>query len=194
GLRNFYSPEKMDTSGRFFLTYANGISSYFDLQWLNGVLSIFYLAVITIMIIELLDIRTSITQLLVSAVVVTLPSVTATFAYMYTADGYLLATMLTMIALVIAKRFKIGYFFSPLLIFIAVGVYQANLAVALSFIVLYLISLLLFHHQSLQVVIIKAVKMMLPIVVGMILYLIYYKYKTSAGDVVITDYKGLDEA
>src|SRR5699024_10811619 len=84
GLRNFYSPEQMDTSGRFFLTYAHGISSYFELPWLNGVLSIIYLAIIMLMIIELFNIKSNLTKILISAVVVTLPTVTATFAYMYT--------------------------------------------------------------------------------------------------------------
>jgi len=194
GLRNFYSPEQMDTSGRFFLTYAHGISSYFELPWLNGVLSIVYLAMIVVLIIELFDVKHPLTKVLISAVVVTIPTVTATFAYMYTANGYLLATVLTMLALVISKKYKLGVVFSPLLILIAVGIYQANLAVALSFIVLYLTYLIVFRDQSLELIFKQAVRMLLPVIIGMVLYLIYYKFKTTFGGVDITSYKGLDEA
>lgn len=194
GLRNFYSTEQMDTSGRFFLTYANGISSYFELQWLNGVLSILYLAIIVIMIIELFDIKSTLTKILISAIVVTIPTVTATLAYMYTADGYFLATMLTMIALVITKKLKLGFLFSPILIFIAVGIYQANLAVALSFMILYIAYLFISNNQPIKSIFIQTGKMLFPIFAGMVLYLIYYKYKTTLGGVEITSYKGLDEA
>lgn len=194
GLRNFYSPEQMDTSGRFFLTYVHGISSYFELPWLNGVLSIFYLALIVIMIIQLFNIKSSLIKVLISALVVTIPSVTATFAYMYTANGYLLATVITLIALVLVKEFRWGFLISPFLIFFAVGIYQANIAVALSFIVLYITYLIVFLDQSLKTVIKQAVKMLFPIVIGMFFYLVYYKYKTTIGGVDITSYKGLDQA
>src|SRR5699024_7624015 len=112
----------------------------------------------------------------------------------YTANGYLLATVLTMLALVISKKYKLGVVFSPLLILIAVGIYQANLAVALSFIVLYLTYLIVFRDQSLELIFKQAVRMLLPVIIGMVLYLIYYKFKTTFGGVDITSYKGLDEA
>src|SRR5699024_11995111 len=134
--------------GRFFLTYEHESSSYFDLRWLDGGLYLIYLAIIMLMIIELFNIKSNLTKILISAAVVTLPTVTATFAYMYTANGYLLATVLTMLALVISKKYKLGVVFSPLLILIAVGIYQANLAVALSFIVLYLTYLIVFRRSE----------------------------------------------
>lgn len=194
GLRNFYSPEQMDTSGRFFLTYAHGISSFFELPWLNGVLSLVYLALIVVMIIELFDVKHPFTKILISAIVVTIPTVTATFAYMYTANGYLLAIVLTMFAMIISKKYRLGVIFSPILILIAVGIYQANLAVALSFVFLYLTYLIVFKDQTLESIIKQAVRMLSPIIIGLVLYLIYYKYKTTFGGVDITSYKGLDEA
>ena len=41
---NYYDPQNIITSGRWFLTVACGISSYYDLPWLIGMLSILYLA------------------------------------------------------------------------------------------------------------------------------------------------------
>ena len=40
---NLYSDQNMITSGRQFLQFACGISSYYDLPWFNGLLAIFYL-------------------------------------------------------------------------------------------------------------------------------------------------------
>ena len=39
-----YSPQDVVTSGRWFLKYAGGISSYFHLQCLNGLLGIIYIS------------------------------------------------------------------------------------------------------------------------------------------------------
>lgn len=194
GLRNFYSPEQMDTSGRFFLTYATGISSYFDLPWVTGILSIIYVAIIVVMIIELFNIASPLVKILIAVMTVALPNITSTFAYMYTADGYLFATMLTMVALVLLKNFRWGMLVAPLLIFVAVGIYQANLAVALSFVILYLMYLTVIRNRTLKEIMQQAIKFVIPIMVGMIVYLLYYKYKTTLGGVDITDYKGLDEA
>src|SRR5690625_4538441 len=127
-INNFYSSQEKEMSGRFFLTFANGLSSYFELQWLNGVLTLLYLAVIVIMIIVLFNIKNSLVKILISILAVTAPTVASTFSYMYTADGYFLGVALAMVALVVAKHFEKGFLFSPFLIFISVGIYQANLA------------------------------------------------------------------
>ena len=47
GLSSMYFDQNMITSGRWFLTVACGISSYFTLPWLIGLLALVYLASIT---------------------------------------------------------------------------------------------------------------------------------------------------
>ena len=81
----------MVTSGRWFLTVACGISSYFDLKWVNGVLSLLYLALSAVVLVKFFEVKSKIVMGIISALLVTFPAVCATFAYMYTADGYFLA-------------------------------------------------------------------------------------------------------
>ena len=47
-LWNFCAPQDVITSGRWSLVWAAGISSNYDLQWLNGVISILYIAMTNI--------------------------------------------------------------------------------------------------------------------------------------------------
>ena len=54
---NLYSDQNMITSGRQFLQFACGISSYYDLPWFNGLLAIFYLAITSVLVVEGLGIR-----------------------------------------------------------------------------------------------------------------------------------------
>lgn len=44
GVNNIYDAQRKFYSGRFFLSPVSGISSYFDLPWINGTLGILYLA------------------------------------------------------------------------------------------------------------------------------------------------------
>lgn len=52
GLNNIYDAQRKFSSGRFFLSPFSGISSYFDLPWVNGSLSILYLALTAVILTE----------------------------------------------------------------------------------------------------------------------------------------------
>ena len=72
---NLYSDQNMITSGRQFLQFACGISSYYDLPWFNGLLAIFYLAITSVLVVEGLGIRSHINAALSAGIIVTFPSV-----------------------------------------------------------------------------------------------------------------------
>ena len=57
GLVNIYHSQMKFSSGRFFLGPFSGISSYFDLPWINGLLSIIYLALMTVLLVEIFRIQ-----------------------------------------------------------------------------------------------------------------------------------------
>ncbi len=56
-LLNIHMSQKKFSLGRFFLSPFSGISSYFDLPWVNGALSIFYLALTSAALTELFGLR-----------------------------------------------------------------------------------------------------------------------------------------
>ena len=53
-MTSFYFDQNMVTSGRWFLTIACGFSSYYDLKWLIGILSIIFLAIAAVLLTKLL--------------------------------------------------------------------------------------------------------------------------------------------
>lgn len=97
-LSSFYSPQDMTVSGRWFLQYACGISSYFDLPWLNGLLSAFYLGITVIFVVEVLDIQNPIVIALSGLILAASPSTTETLLFEFTADGYFLGMLLSAFA------------------------------------------------------------------------------------------------
>lgn len=194
GLHNFHSNQAMVTSGRFFLGPASGISSYFDLPWVNGLLSIVYLALTSICLVILFSIRKKLSIVLVSGIVVTFPSVASTFSYMFTADGYMLGILMATLAVVLTKQFKIiGIILGAILVGLSVGVYQANLSVVLTFTTIWIIHDIFFSNSTLKQIWGNIVRAVIMVGAGMVSYYVVYKLFTTLLKVDITNYQGLDK-
>jgi len=136
---NQYSDQNMITSGRQFLQFACGISSCYDLPWLNGLLAVFYLAITSVFVIEGLGIKSHINSALTAGIIVTFPSVISTFGYTFTVDGYMLAALLAAVAFWIADRKKWGFLFGAVLLGVSLGIYQSFLSFAIILCVLKLL-------------------------------------------------------
>ncbi|MBM7577797.1 glucosyltransferase domain-containing protein [Jeotgalibacillus terrae] len=193
GLINVYNTQEKYVSGRFFLSPLAGISSYFDLPWLNGALSMLYLALTALFVTMLLDIKKTLSVILTAGMIVTFPTVTATLSYMFTADGYMLANLLTVISLVIAKKWRFGFIPASLLFYISVGTYQANLTILLTFAGIYLIKELLNHKSTVKHFFEYLLRFSGVAVLGMGLYFIHFKIYQAFFAGQVTSYQGLDE-
>src|SRR5690606_40428494 len=86
----------------------------------------------------------------VSGLIVTFPTIASTFSYMFTADGYMLASLLTVLALLITTKYTYGFIVGSIVFYIAVGVYQANLPFLLTIVIVFLISETLGRRISFQ--------------------------------------------
>lgn len=108
GLSSMYFDQNMITSGRWFLTVACGFSSYFTLPWLIGLLSLLFLACASVALTELLELEKIWAIVLCSGLLVSFPALTSTFAYIFTADGYMMALLLSVLAVLFTKKYRLG--------------------------------------------------------------------------------------
>lgn len=145
----FYEDQDIVTSGRWFLTYAAGISSYFHLQWVNGLLAIVYISVTAVLIVKMLEIDNVFLGCLVGVVIGVYPSIMYTFTYMFAADAYCLAMLMATAAayLIVGDNWKKRLIGGAILGF-AIGIYQAYLSFAMLLIILWLVSQALFHKKN----------------------------------------------
>ena len=144
-MTSFYFDQNMVTSGRWFLTVVCGISSYYDLNWVIGILSVLYLAVAAVFLSEFFEVKTLSVRVCIGTLLVTFPALTATFAYLYTADGYMLAFLLSVLAAHLTKKYKWGFVPGAICLACSIGSYQAYLAVT---VVMCLLSLIMMCLQS----------------------------------------------
>lgn len=131
GLSSMYFDQNMITSGRWFLTVACGISSYFTLPWLIGLLGILYLSCAAAVLVELLEVKNQIAIVLVSGLLVSFPALASTFAYVYTLDGYMMALLLAILSVLLTKKYRRGYLAGACCLAFSMGIYQIYVAFAI---------------------------------------------------------------
>ena len=131
GMTSIHFDQNMITSGRWFLRVACGISSDYTLPWLIGVLSILYLALTAVLLQRFLKVERALTAGLVAALLVVYPTLTSNFAYMFTADGYMLALLLSVLAVYLVDKGKYGFLLGAIALGFSMGIYQAYLSFAM---------------------------------------------------------------
>lgn len=123
---NFTGVGSTYTLGRWFLGYAGLITSMFDLPWVNGAFSLFYISIVVILLTEMFEIKNKGMIVLCAAIFVSFPTVVSSFAYMYTADAYLLAFLLATLAVYLTWCVKKwGTIAGMVCLGICKGIYQA---------------------------------------------------------------------
>ena len=189
---NIYSDQNMIMLGRQFLQFACGISSYYDLSWTNGLLSIIYLSITSILVIEGLNIKSHINSALTAGILVAFPNVIATFCLTFTVDGYMLATLLAAAAFLITYRKKWGFLPGIVLMGISLGIYQAYLAFV---IVLCIIRLLLdiLEKNTFRDIFTKAVRFVLMGAGSYAFYVLTLNLMLKLQSIELSAYQGMDK-
>ena len=130
-MTNFYFDQNMVTSGRWFLTFACGISSYYDLNFVNGLLAIIFISICAVYVTRFFDVKRKASLILIPAIMATFPAVAATMSYMYTVDGYMLGLLMAILAAYTARKHKFGFIAGAVLLAFSMGTYQAYVSVTI---------------------------------------------------------------
>lgn len=193
GIVSIYTPQQGFEMGRFFLTPFSGLGSYFDLPWINGVLSVFFLALTAVVLTELFRLEKKVSAILTAGLLATFPVIAATMSYTFTADGYMAATFATASSLLVTAKYKYGFLPGGVLLYMGVGVYQANFPFLLTTATVFLIHEILTRNISLKNFLHFIVRIGLLAILGMALYYLTFKLYTGVFSGELQDYQGLDE-
>lgn len=188
---SYYSDQNIIHLGRCFLTLACGIGSYYDLSWVNGCLSLCYLAVTAILISELLRIHKKSTLILLSALLVTFPAVTSTFGYLYTADGYMLAMLCMTLAICLTLKRRFGFLPGAFLLMFGFGCYQAYITFAAMLVIVYSLDELLHRDTPLSTLALQWLRALVCAVFGYALYTVVNRILLSVQHATLADYQGV---
>lgn len=188
---SYYSDQNTIPLGRCFLTLACGISSYYDLSWVNGFLSLCYIAVTAVLISELLQIQKKSSLVLLGALLAVFPSTTSTFGYLYTADGYMLAMLCMTLAIYLTLKRRFGFLPGALLLMFGFGCYQAYITFAAMLVIVYSLDELLHRKTPLPALAHQWLRALACAVIGYVLYMIVNRILLAVQHVTLVDYQGV---
>jgi len=193
---NYYSNQNILGSGRWALSLACGISSFYDLPWVIGLLSCIYIALTVVVIVALFKLQNPVLIGLVGGLIAAAPATTETFFFLYTADGYMLAMFLAALAAYFSRIDGKGaarWILSGICICISCGIYQAYVSFALLLTVCYFIDELLQNNHSKKKYFNWLLYQGIVYIVSLASYFVIWKLCMRFNGTVANDYLGISE-
>ena len=129
------------TSGRWGLELVKLLFPDWSMPWIYGLISILLMSVSACLMLHFLRIRSRSLQAVLAAMVLCFPSLTGNFCFMFTSAPYAWSFFLTVLAVTLLSSQKpANLVFGAGLLVLALGIYQAYIAVAATLFVLRMIA------------------------------------------------------
>lgn len=188
-------------AGRWFLKLfgdyaANNFGNY-SLPLLNGMMSLFLLAVSAALVVQLFKVQSKIFAVAISGFMVAFTPVVCMFFFMYTAPFYSLGIFFSVLAvyLVICHPKNIWmHLLAVALLACSLGTYQAYYSNAACIFVMQLILISAFSgkEKSVKEIILTGLRYFAVLAVALLSYMILHKFFVAHWGVQMVNYQGLD--
>ncbi len=189
-----YDAQNMVSMGRWFLPVASAPSSFYDLPWITGLVSILFHSLAAVCICKMFAVKKNTTAALIGAAVVSFPTVTSVMLYNYVADSYALAFLLATIAALLMTSEKPKFSIAAVLIALSVGTYQAYITVTIMLLLCHLVLELYRAETDIKDILLKIVKFLLTGIIGMVLYYLVLLIILNVTGTTLTEYQGFSNA
>ena len=177
-------------SGRWLLPTVLKLDGAFSTPLLIGILGLLFLSVTACLVACILRVRHRFSCTVLAALLVAYPTVSATYSYMFTADGYFLGLMLAALGAYWAIRFpRLGAALGAVSITLSMGIYQSYFPVAAALMVGAMIFDTLDGRKSFRQLILHGVRLAAVLCAGMVLYMLMVKLTTR--ELGLVDYMGI---
>lgn len=186
------------SSGRWALGFCHDIAQRllgtYQLPFINGFISLLFIALSVLLLVNALEIKSVICAVFVGAAVVSFPSVASHFAFMFTAPAYFLSMLLGTAAVALANKKATGFSFvaGASLTAFSIGIYQAYLSFAISFALVIVIVYGLREQADFSAMLKKGLFFVSMLICGLLLYLLINKAVLAIKGIELTTYQGLD--
>lgn len=137
---NFTSHGVGVDSGRWFLHNSHPLGGRWSLPAVHGMIAIACLSAAACIICEILELRRTISLVLVSAIMLTFPSVTEAMTFMFTIHSYAYDAILMCLSVYLLRRFKFGFIPAVFCIVIGLGIYQPYVSIVISLMLISMMS------------------------------------------------------
>lgn len=188
-ISHLFSMDYGTASGRWLLPVLAALDGPFSTPWLLGLLSLLSLAGTVCFTVSLFRIRRPLACVVTAAVMVSFPTVTGTFAYMFTSAPYFFSLMLASAGAYLAVRCRRGTVLGAAAIVLSMGVYQSYFEVAAVLMVGALLLETLDGERTFGDLIRRGLRLLAVLAAAMAVYLLAVRLTTLRAPLV--DYMGI---
>lgn len=181
----------------FFLKSDNVIwgSNPFSTPLFNGLFSLLFLAIISVLIIKIFDIENIFLGIVLSGILTTIPVVAVIFAYMYTAPAYFFGFLLGVLGIYLINKYNniIVYIISIILMALSVGTYQGFLPTLLGIMLIMFLNFIWKNKENLKEKnnIKKGCSIVFSVPLFVLIYYVLMKLINKALQITLSDYRGV---
>jgi hypothetical protein len=137
-----------DYLGRWLLKYIHGLGSKYSIPAVHGLLLILLLTLSACLVLEIAGIRSTTGAILVPTVMLTFPSTVSTMTFMFMAHTSGIAIFMVCLAIYLLRKYKFGWLPCIVLLICALGTYQSYISIAITLILVGMISDLIDGKES----------------------------------------------
>ena len=161
-------------NGRWMLPKLHKMAGVWSVPALNGVLAILLLSVATCFILEILELKTVTSAVIVPFIMMTFPSVACSMTFMYLADIFAIGLLFGCVGTWLIRKYKYGWLPGVVLLIMCIATYQSYICFVAGLLVFALV-LDLFRKKEVKDVIKKGCVSLGSLVLSMGIYVILTK-------------------
>lgn len=159
------------TSGRWGLELSKLLLPNWSMPWIYGLLTLLLIAVSVCIMLRVLEIRGWLSQLLLAAAVVSFPSLTGTYCFMFTSAAYGLAFFLAVLCVLLYQKGGLrNAALAALSLVLCLSIYQAYIAITASLFVLLMIKGCLEKEKSVRRIVLYGLKALAMMAAALAVY------------------------
>ncbi len=184
-----YKNGSVPASGRFVGNITNLMNS-----WTVGVISAFIFGITIFLVLDMIKINSSFMKMLSIFILVSFPSLSTSFGYLFMAQVYSIALFFAVIGVYITDKFKFGFIVGSVCIMLSLGAYQSYISVAMTLSVIIILRNW-YLYQPMRVTqnqFYEILKFMLMGMLGILLYIVVIKKIYPIMEIQLNTYKGLN--
>ena len=178
--------------GRWFMPIATNLFTSFSMPVWNTLISLFYMAVASALIVDLLQIRSRVYGVLFGLCFVTFPGFTCVLSYGVNCDEITLALLLAVLAAYLFFKVRFGIIWGMILLCLSLASYQPYMSLTIG--VIYMMLFMKAYREKLEwkPFLILIGRSVLMLAAGFLLYYALLQAMVTGLGITLSDYHGVD--
>ncbi len=183
------------TLGRWGIALVERLNNFIAIPSISTVSCILLMAISAVILVDLFDLKTNISVIFTSLILVVTPTLTVTLLYIYTSVAYcanLLISILVVWFIYKFKHKKLGIILSTICFMLSLSIYQSYIGVSIGLCAMMTMLDLIRNEKKLKEIFFNILKTVVAVLIGGILYYILTMIILNVSNLQISSYKGAE--